>query len=46
MVDGVKCLSVFDRKGGDMAIRPEVVKRCWRTLEEAGVTMGQNGLVR
>lgn len=32
MVDGVKCLSVFNRKGGDMAIRPEVVKRCWRTL--------------
>jgi len=35
MVDGVKCLSVFNRKGGDMAIRPEVVKRCWRTLGEA-----------
>jgi hypothetical protein len=29
MVDGMKCLSVFNRKGGDMAIRPEVVKRCW-----------------
>ena len=37
-VDGVKCLSVFDRKGGDMAMRPEVVKRCWRTLGEARVT--------
>ena len=35
VVDGVKCLSVFDRKGGDMAIRSEVVKRCWRTLGEA-----------
>lgn len=35
MVDGVKCLSVFRRKGRDMAVRPEVVKRCWRTLEEA-----------
>ncbi|KAL3423891.1 hypothetical protein PVAG01_05638 [Phlyctema vagabunda] len=33
IVDGVKCLSVFDRKGGDMAIRPEVVKQCWRTME-------------
>ena len=29
-VEGVKCLSVFARKGGDMAIRPGVVKRCWR----------------
>ncbi|KUJ12351.1 uncharacterized protein LY89DRAFT_206066 [Mollisia scopiformis] len=35
MIDGVKCLSVFNRKGADMAIRPEVVKRCWRTLGEA-----------
>jgi hypothetical protein len=35
MVDGVKCLSVFNKKGDDMAIRPEVVKRCWRTLGEA-----------
>jgi hypothetical protein len=35
MVDGVKCLRVFNRKGGDMAIRPEVVKRCWRTLGAA-----------
>jgi hypothetical protein len=34
MVDGVKCLSVFNRKG-DMAIRPKVLKQCWRTLEEA-----------
>ncbi|TVY14685.1 hypothetical protein LARI1_G007941 [Lachnellula arida] len=35
VVDGVKCLSVFNRKGGDMAIRPEVVKRCWGTLGKA-----------
>jgi hypothetical protein len=37
MVDGVKCLSVYNRKGGDMTIRPEVVKRCWRTVGEACV---------
>jgi len=35
VVDGVKCLSVFGRKGGDMAIRPQVVKRCWRNIGEA-----------
>jgi hypothetical protein len=35
VVDGVKCLSVFGRKGGDMAIRPEVVKRCWRSIGKA-----------
>jgi len=29
MVDGMKCLSVFNRKGREIAIRPEVVKRCW-----------------
>jgi len=35
IVDGVKCLSVFSRKGDGMAIRPEVVKRCWMALGEA-----------
>ena len=28
-VDKVKCLSIFERQGNDMAIRPEVVERCW-----------------
>lgn len=31
LVDGVRCLSVFERMGMGMAIRPEVVERCWRT---------------
>ncbi|KAG4435840.1 hypothetical protein IFR05_008666 [Cadophora sp. M221] len=29
-VDGVKCLKVFERTRGDLTIRPEVLKRCWR----------------
>lgn len=35
MVEGVKCLSVFARKGGHMAIRPKVVEQCWRRAGEA-----------
>jgi hypothetical protein len=32
-VDGVKCLSIFKRQGNDMAIRPEVVERCWKRCQ-------------
>lgn len=35
MVDGVKCLNVFDRKGGGMEICMEIVKRRWRNIGEA-----------
>ncbi|EPE33028.1 hypothetical protein GLAREA_06040 [Glarea lozoyensis ATCC 20868] len=36
-VEGVKCLSVFERGGGGLVIRKEVRERCWR--EEGGARL-------